>query len=338
MITGSSGYLGSALVKYYLSLGHEVIGIDKTPTRYEHKDFQEKAIELRVQEEALEQLIETSKPDVMIHSAALVPLTRSYEFYEEINGILPKALYEACVKGKVRHFIHISSSAVFTPKNGGKVDTSQEPSPVEPYGRSKALAEKLLSKPGDKKDTKLSIVRPRTIIGDYRGGIISLLFSWLDRGLPLYLIGGRDEPFQFVEVGDLCEAISTIEASGSEGFFNIGTDEFGSLRDLYAFLIEHTGSESKIRKLPDFGIPSILWLMEKVGLSPLAPWHYRTYSKGFYFPSSGLEQTDWKPQKSNNQMFIDAWRNRVPELDLSDSKHRSQLKWRLVDGFLRITR
>ena len=44
-----------------------------------------------------------------------------------------------------------------------------------------------------------------------------------------------------------------------------------------------------------------------MGLSPLAPYHYLTYHKPFYFDASKLLAMGWKPRYSNDEMFRESY-------------------------------
>ena len=50
-----------------------------------------------------------------------------------------------------------------------------------------------------------------------------------------------------------------------------------------------------------------LRLLDALGLSPLAPWHYLTYHKPFYFDTSKLQSLGWKPRYSNDEMFRESY-------------------------------
>ena len=47
--------------------------------------------------------------------------------------------------------------------------------------------------------------------------------------------------------------------------------------------------------------------LDRLGLSPLAPWHYLTYHKPFYFDVSKLLDLGWKPRYSNDEMFRESY-------------------------------
>jgi hypothetical protein len=50
-----------------------------------------------------------------------------------------------------------------------------------------------------------------------------------------------------------------------------------------------------------------LGVLDKLGLSPLAPWHYLTYHKPFYFDVSKLLALGWKPRYSNDEMLRESY-------------------------------
>jgi hypothetical protein len=107
-------------------------------------------------------------------------------------------------------------------------------------------------------------------------------------------------------------------------------------------LTKHAKSKSKIRHLPI--TPTIIALssLEKLGLSPLAPWHYRTFHLPFYFDVSNLTQLGWSPKFSNDAMFTNSydsfvdWSSRSQEISLSP--HRSKLDSRVLSAIQKIFR
>ena len=50
-----------------------------------------------------------------------------------------------------------------------------------------------------------------------------------------------------------------------------------------------------------------LQALDWLGLSPLAPWHYLTYHKPFFFDVSKLLAMGWKPRYSNDEMFRESF-------------------------------
>jgi nucleoside-diphosphate-sugar epimerase len=95
--------------------------------------------------------------------------------------------------------------------------------------------------------------------------------------------------------------------SNKPGIYNVGTPEFGTLREGLEHLIQYAGSKSKVKSLPVGLTIGTLQLLDKVGLSPLAPWHYLTYHKEFYFDVKPLLDMGWKPKYSNDGMFRESY-------------------------------
>jgi nucleoside-diphosphate-sugar epimerase len=72
-------------------------------------------------------------------------------------------------------------------------------------------------------------------------------------------------------------------------------------------VIAYAKSRSRIRHLPVGLAIGTLQLADKLGLSPLAPWHYLTYHKPFYFDLKPLVALGWKPRYSNDEMFAESY-------------------------------
>jgi hypothetical protein len=59
-----------------------------------------------------------------------------------------------------------------------------------------------------------------------------------------------------------------------------------------------------VRSLPVQPTIGLLALLDRLNLSPLGPWHYRTYHKPFYFDSEPVTRAlDWRPRHCNVEML-----------------------------------
>ena len=79
-----------------------------------------------------------------------------------------------------------------------------------------------------------------------------------------------------------------------------------------------------------------LWLADKLKISPLAPWHYLTYHKPFYFDLKiEFSKLKWRPKYSNNEMIINSYKwylknkDKMKSADQS-SAHRGSLKQGII--------
>jgi dTDP-4-dehydrorhamnose reductase len=154
LITGGSGYLGGWVVRMAQA------GWDVTATYLSHAP-DEPRVEwhrLDVREEAqVETLMHQIRPTVIVHTAALNPMQATDFDAVNVDGTHHVARAAAGIGARL---IHISTDALFDGQKGNYTE-DDPPSPITPYGRSKALAEEAVLASG----AKAVIVRTSLIYG-----------------------------------------------------------------------------------------------------------------------------------------------------------------------------
>ncbi len=302
LVTGGSGFAGNCIART-LCADEEVINADiwQDQTQPSQIRFVSCDVTDREQVRAAMQGV-----DIVHHNAALVPLTKSDKKFWHVNVEGSKTVAEEAVKAGAKYFIHMSSSAIY-----GLPDcpiTDKTPlSPIEIYGRSKLAGELAIRECLKNTSTKLIVIRPRTILGGSRLGIFQILFEWIKENKNVYVIGSGDVKFQFVHIADLMSCYMLAMKLGREGIYNVGTDKFGTLREVLEKTINYAGSSSKVVSLPEKLSISALKTLDLFNLCPLAPWHYLTYHKAFYFDTQPLLELGWKADYSNEAMFRESY-------------------------------
>jgi len=302
LITGGSGFLGNLIARRLLAEGETVRILDiwDEPTRppeieFVHCDVRDAAGVGKA----------LAGIDIVHHNAALVPLTKSGKEFASVNIDGSRIVAEQAA-GRVQAFIHMSSSAIY-----GSPDcpiTAATPyHPIEIYGRAKLAGEMAVREVCEKQGTPLIVIRPRTILGMGRLGIFQILFEWIAAGQNIFVIGDGNVQFQFVHADDLIDAYMLALRLGKPGTYNVGAARFGTLREALETLICHALSKSRVRSLPVGPTIAALRALDFLGLSPLAPWHYLTYHKPFYFDVTPLLQLGWHPKYSNDGMFRESY-------------------------------
>jgi nucleoside-diphosphate-sugar epimerase len=332
LVTGGSGFLGNLISQKLLADGHHVVSIDIWKDPQASREIEFHNIDVR-DEEAVFKVMRGI--EMVHHNAALVPLTKSGKDFWSVNVEGSKVVAKAALKHDVGTFIHMSSSAIYGAPSELPITQSTQTNPIEIYGKGKLAGELVVKEILAESNLTSITIRPRTIIGNERLGIFKLLFDWISEDRDIYTIGDGSNRFQFVHASDLMNAYMIIADLKKSGSYNVGTNEFGTLNDALSNLISHANSNSKIKHLPRALTINTLKTLDKLNLSPLAPWHYLTYDKPFYFDVTDLLNLGWKPKYSNDLMLAEAYdsvRAMQGKSIQGQSAHRKDVK----QGMLRL--
>lgn len=304
LITGGSGFLGSLIARRLLERGEDVTVLDIWEDRSRPADIRFINCDILDREGVARAM---SGIDVVHHNVALVPLTKSGEKFWDVNVEGSRIAAEEAVNAGVQGFVHMSSSAVFGIPDRLPITTDSPTEPVEIYGRAKLAGEIVVRETLQRAGMPPIVIRPRTILGEARLGIFQILFQWIVENRNVYTIGKGGGPFQFVHADDLMDAYMLVLDCEKPGDYNVGTDRFGTLRQALQNLIEHANSTSKVRALPERASITGLRMLDAMNLSPLAPWHYLTYSHPFYFDTTPLRDMGWSAAYSNDEMLATSY-------------------------------
>ncbi len=149
IVAGGAGYIGSSCVEYLLNHGHEVTVFDSLITGHEEAidsraDFVKGNLADR---ELILDVVGNGSFDGIMHFAAFSLVGESmqnpgkYFKNNDANGI---NLLDAAVKGKVKSFVFSSTAATFGLPDKMPITETAPQSPINPYGESKLIFEKML--------------------------------------------------------------------------------------------------------------------------------------------------------------------------------------------------
>jgi len=302
LITGGSGFLGNLIARRLLAAGEQVRILDVWDDPGRPREIEYVQCDVRDPAGVAKAL---DGIEMVHHNAALVPLTKSGKDFATVNVDGSRIVAEQAA-GRVRAFIHMSSSAVYgSPQCPVTAKTPCQP--IEMYGRAKLAGELAVREVCEKHSTDLVVIRPRTILGGGRLGIFQILFDWISSGQNVFVLGDGNFGYQFVHADDLIDAYMLAIKLEKPGIYNVGTDRFGTLREALENLIHYAGTKSQVRSLPAGLTVHTLRALDYLGLSPLAPWHYLTYNKPLYFDVEPLRQLGWKAKYSNDEMLCHSY-------------------------------
>ncbi len=331
LVTGGSGYFGELLGKMLLDRGQRVRVLDLNPPAYAHPNLEFVQGDIR---DAARVAQACAGVDLTFHNVAQVPLAKDKELFWSVNRDGTQILVDASLRAGVKKFVYTSSSAVFGVPKSNPVSEETEPSPAEDYGRAK-LAGELICRAAAGKGLDVSIVRPRTILGHGRLGVVQILFDWIERGLDVPVLDGGCNRYQFVHADDL--AWACVAASERPGFalYNIGAKDFGTMRELLQAAIDHAGSKSRIKSVPLAPTERAMNVASALGLSPLGPYHALMYGRSMWFDISKAErELGYAPKYSNARMIVDSYdwyaANKASLSRAHQSHHKSPVKQQIL--------
>jgi nucleoside-diphosphate-sugar epimerase len=304
LVTGGSGYFGSVLVDRALDDGQRVRIFDRAPPGPRDRSVEFIAGDVR-DRDALRAACDDV--DVAFHNVAQVPLARDRALFQSVNVLGTANLLVAARDAGVRKVVHTSSSAVFGIPAENPVREDSPRRPLEDYGRAKLQAEGLCEEAAGS-GLDVSIIRPRTIMGHGRLGIMAVLFEFISDGAPVYVIGDGGNRYQFVHANDLARACLLAAAREGPAVFNVGALEFGTMRETLQALVDHAGTGSRVRSLPAGPARLAMKAGAQLGVAPFAPYHWLLYGESLWFDvSRARTELGWEPRHSNTSMLIESY-------------------------------
>jgi nucleoside-diphosphate-sugar epimerase len=304
-ITGGAGFLGLHLSRRLLADGHDVRTLDVAPL--DEPDLEQRVEELRGDirdRDTVRTLVDGV--DVVIHSAAALPIQASRAAIRSVNVGGTEKVLQAAHSAGVRRVVFISSTAVYGVPEKHPIEEDDPLVGVGAYGESKIEAEALCRVAA----VETTIVRPKTFIGPERLGVFEILFDWIREGRRIYILGKGHNRYQLLAVEDLVDGIvsAATEPQAARETFNLGATEFGTVRADLQALINHAGSESRLRPVPVKLAEVALRTLELLRVSPLAEWHYKTAHKDSFVDVSKAQRLlGWQPRLSNKDALIETY-------------------------------
>ena len=251
LVTGASGFVGTALCRELLARGHTVRA----------------AVRRLVPPGALPpQLHQILVPDIaaefdrralldgvgtVVHLAAIAHRSNLDDGeLRRVNCDAAIRLAEAAA-GSVRRFVFLSSVKVHGEDSGsGTYAEDDTLNPQDSYGRSKLEAERALTETAARNGIELVIIRPPLVYGPEVKANFLRLLGWVDSGLPLPFASMRNRR-SLIYVGNLVDAIARFaEHPAACGPFLVSDDESVSTPELVSRIARALGRPARLLPVP----------------------------------------------------------------------------------------
>ena len=231
---------------------------------------------------ALSRILSQTQPQVVVHLAAISHAGRSnkdpYSTFDHSLRTLENALDAS--RGKVEHFIFLSSSMAYGNFQSEQVDEEHVLNPIGIYGALKVAGEKIVIAYQQVFDLDYTIIRPSALYGprcvSRRVGQIFIENAF--SGTKLSVDGGGQDKLDFTYIDDLITGICLViqNPSARNQAFNMTYGSSRSVMDLVNITKEHfTDVEVEFlerdRLTPTRGTMSIKKAQKLLGYSPKNP-------------------------------------------------------------------
>jgi len=316
LVTGGSGFIGSALVKALLKDGNAVRVLDDNsrgaPRRLSdvEKDIEFIAGDIR---DAATVHAATRGVDEVHHLAFVNGTEFFYSAPELVLDVGVKGMVnviDSCRAANVRRFVLASSSEVYqTPPQVPTDETAplSVPDPTNPrysYGGGKIISELMAINYGRKFFDRVLIFRPHNVYGPDMGfeHVIPQFALRLKRAMaqrktgkvPFEMHGDGRQTRSFCHVDDLVRGVLVMRDKGEHlGIYHVGTTEEVTIREVAQRIATHAGRDIEFisrpvpaggteRRCPDIGKLAKLGYRPQItlaqGLPPTVDWYFANES------------------------------------------------------------
>jgi UDP-glucose 4-epimerase len=272
LVTGGAGYIGSVCVEELVKAGHEVEIIDNLVEGFREAVIPQAKLHVGClsNRDWTFDTVQSIQPQAVIHFAALAKVGESMalpEKYFANNVSAGLHLVDACVASKVRKIVFSSTCATYGIPQYVPLNEEHPQNPINPYGESKLMFEKILKWYQDIHGLQYVAFRYFNAAGagENRGQSQREMSHLIPNVLQVALgqkdhcnILGTDYPTQdgtcirdYIHIKDLATAhIKAIE-SDATGCYNLGTGKGYSVREVIQTCERITGNPSRVMNNQD---------------------------------------------------------------------------------------
>ena len=276
LVTGGAGYIGSHTVKKLGESGYEVVVYDNLSTGSAEAILYGELVKGELNDtEYLARVFARYKFDAVLHFAANISVPESLEeplIYYHNNTCNVVNVLQCCQKFGVKQFVFSSTAAVYGEIKDYPVRESSPTLPINPYGQSKLMSEKIIQDYARSSELKYVILRYFNVAGADSSGQIGqmgkkaahLIKVGCDAALgirPSVSVFGTDYPTpdgtgirDYIHVEDLAaahvDALSYLEKESLPQILNCGYGTGYSVKEVLSKIKEISGVDFTVMETP----------------------------------------------------------------------------------------
>ena len=258
LVVGGAGYIGSHMIKRFQDTDHQIEVLDNLSTGFEvnTQNYKLHVCDLSNKDQ-VHQILKDNNYESIMHFASFINVGESYIYpkkYYDNNVINTLNLLDCMVDLKISNFIFSSTAAVYGEPSSTPIKEDQNIAPVNPYGNTKAIVEKILKDYDEAYGLKYISLRYFNACGAHIDGTIGERHDPETHLIPLILqsASGRRKDFKvygddydtkdgtcvrdYIHVMDLAEAhllsLEKLIKNQKSDVFNIGNNKGFSVKEI----------------------------------------------------------------------------------------------------------
>ena len=299
LITGSNGFLGN-LAKEYFIQNYELVLVDlsgSSDANFYKADIGNFA--------EIDDVISKEKPNIIFHFASEIFDTHNKKKIYKTNVEGSSNIKKSAIKNNVENLIFTSTFSLYE-KNYDYLISETEPiSCKNYYGITKSEVETLLL--DSDSELNISIFRCPIIVDKSRAHRLGVLFEFLKDNCTLWILGDGSNKLQFVSASDLFIAIEKSINLKGKHVYNIGCEKVETMKETFEYLINKTGSKSKIRHFNKTLGLLILKILSLLRLINFIDYHNKILVSNIVLDISRIKKDlNFAPTKSTAELMLDA--------------------------------
>ncbi|HKY03152.1 MAG TPA: UDP-glucose 4-epimerase GalE [Burkholderiales bacterium] len=273
LVVGGAGYIGSHMVLMLAEQGHDVTVFDNFSTGYRDAVLAGYLVEGDLADvDALDRLFESHRFDAVMHFASFIQVGESVREplkYYRNNVSNTLNLLDVMARHKVLQFVFSSTAAVFGEPQRVPIDETHPQFPVNPYGASKLMVERMLADFEQAYGLRAVSLRyfnaagadPQGRLGERHEPETHLIPLVLEAALgkrPHITVFGRDYDTadgtcirDYIHIVDLCSAhlaaLEYLNNGGATTAFNLGNGAGYSVDEVIRVAREITGKDIPVQ-------------------------------------------------------------------------------------------
>lgn len=272
LVTGGTGFIGFALVRRLISLGHKVRVI--TRSLEFDKDFEQYLSDTPSSEiEVLAGDIRKSESirdafndvDVVIHAAAMLNTVAPFKDFREANVTSTRNICELCLEFNITRLVYVSTCDVFGLPSKNQVLSESSPYRrwSEPYADTKIEASQVV-KDFQQRGLNYTIIYPGWVYGPGDKAFMPSILEQMESGIMPIWDGGKYK-IGLVYIDDIVDAFIRVlnrEASLNEDFLILDDNPQMNMEDICRLLSPLSDAKFRIIRLPYWLAFFIAWISQ----------------------------------------------------------------------------